>query len=94
MHSCNLNEEFWAVPVGSGDSQIRVTRLAIVNNNRPLFDETTIVVSIADEAAGEFVTLSTPDERSVVAINVEEWETVKKAVEFLISHCRSDEDIE
>lgn len=80
------------VPAGNELFQIRVKELVVIRGDKPQFDESTIVVSIEDEAAGEFVKVAMADDKPP-AFDVDQWPVVKQAIEFMVSHCRADEDI-
>jgi len=46
------------VPTGSGNQEIRVTRLSVGPPNSPIFDERSFNVEIRDEAVGEYLAVT------------------------------------
>jgi hypothetical protein len=80
------------VPAGNDSFQIRIKEILVIRGDKPQFDESTIVVSIEDEAAGEFVSVAMADGKPP-AFDVDQWPVVKQAIGFMVSHCRKDEDI-
>lgn len=72
--------------------QARVTAMAVVYINDPeLFAESTTHIRIEDEAAGEFVCVdqSGAYECGKIQINPDEWPALRKAIDTMISECRS-----
>lgn len=72
--------------------EIRTVSVAITVKGGSLCDETTTMVSITDEAAGEFVEViqDTDGGKARVLITPEEWPTLRVAIDGMIKECRSD----
>lgn len=66
----------------------RVTRLTVSPRYESLFSEQATHISIADEAAGEFIEIEQQRDGSAKAqtilVDPEEWPTVKAAIETLL----------
>ena len=90
MESQTRDLDRWQVPAGNDRNTIRIQALVIVSDNNPGFDETSLIVKIEDEAAGEFVSISNPQQTSPVKIDVEQWLVVRDAIDFMTQHCRPD----
>ncbi len=84
----------WNVPSGNDKIGIRVMSLLVHQTGQAQFDESSIHVKIVDEAAGEYVALSTPDGTSPVTVDCESWPTVRAAIDFMVGHCRDDKEIQ
>lgn len=71
--------------------ETRVTKLTITPKGEPIFAEMATNVYIEDEAAGEFVIIEQHAEGyGKVAIDLNEWPTIRKAVEKMIALSRGD----
>ena len=69
--------------------ETRVTKLTITPKGEPIFAEMATDVYIEDEAAGEFVIIEQHSEGyGKVAIDPEEWPTIRDAVEKMIGLSR------
>ena len=69
--------------------ETRVTKLTITPKGEPIFAEMATNVYIEDEAAGEFVIIEQHSEGyGKVAIDLNEWPTIRKAVEKMIALSR------
>jgi hypothetical protein len=72
--------------------ETRITRLTVLPKGEPIFSEMATTIEIADEAAGEFVKVTSQtdnvDHHESVLISAEEWPLVKDAIDKLIADCR------
>lgn len=68
----------------------RVTQVTVVPKDSPLFDERATRISIADEAAGEFVLVE--QENGKICIDPAEWGMICASIGNLIAQCRPVED--
>ncbi len=70
--------------------ETRVTALTVAPKGEPTFSERATVISINDEAAGEFVEISQPalDGLKKIALDCDEWPAIRDAVDRLIAECR------
>lgn len=67
----------------------RVTKLTITPDGEPLFSERATDVLIDDEAAGEFVVVEQhADELGKIAIDPDEWPTLRAAINRMVKECR------
>ena len=75
----------------SKEYETRVTSWTVAPKGDPTFSEMATVVSIDDEAAGEFVTVSQQGRVDLgkIAIDVNEWPALRAAIDEAISECRS-----
>lgn len=83
----------WVVPSGNDTSEIRIGSLFILQKGRAQFEEGGIIVSITDDASGEYVAIGNPEAKHPVGIDPREWPVVRDAIEFMVGHCRSDEEL-
>ena len=83
----------WQVPAGTKRYGVRIKSLAIVVENKPVFDEDTLIIGIDDQAAGEFVTLANTTGEQHISIDPTQWPVVRDAIDFMTQHCRSDKEI-
>lgn len=67
----------------------RVTAITIAPYGEPIFSERGFTVSIADEGAGEFVTVRNNDGPGEVRIDVNDWPILSEVITGLIGDCRS-----
>lgn len=69
--------------------QIRITGIVVAPVNDPMFSEMATTVEIADDAAGKFVEVSqSAPGLGEIAINPEEWPSIRAAINRMIKHCR------
>lgn len=75
------------------DYEVRVVSKIVVPKGEPLFSEMATVVSIEDEAAGEFVTVTQHGRTDLgkIAIEVKEWNMLRDAIDSMILQCRESE---
>jgi hypothetical protein len=71
--------------------ETRITRLTVLPKGEPIFSEMATTIEIADEAAGEFVKVTSQtdnvDNHESVLISPEEWPLVRDAIDKLIADC-------
>lgn len=70
---------------------VRTTAMAVALNSAPeLFAETTTIVRIDDEAAGEYVVVEQHHSEglSKTIISTEEWPQLRQAIDTMVSACR------
>lgn len=65
----------------------RVTRLHVLPEGAPIFDERGFSVEIEDEAGGEFVVIKDSDGN--IRLNPEEWPALCEAIDRMVKECRS-----
>lgn len=72
--------------------ETRVTALIVCQKDDPtLFSGTTTKISMADEAAGEYVVVEQNDsDAGKIFIAPEEWEDLKDAIDTMITNCRDN----
>lgn len=69
----------------------RTTQLAVVEDGKPLFDESATIISIDDEAGGEFVIVSQVrrgDAMTCIQSDPSEWPAIREAIDQLVAECR------
>ena len=62
--------------------------------NVPIFDEQNFVLTIEDEAAGEFLIVQSQQESlkaGEIRIDPQEWEELKDAIDTMIAACQTYE---
>lgn len=71
----------------------RITQLAVVEDGKPLFDDSATIITITDESGGEFVEVRQVRGRidNAIGIDPAEWPAIRDAVEQLIGECRNYE---
>jgi hypothetical protein len=74
--------------------EIRTTKVSVVPKGEPLFNQEATEIEIVDEAAGEFIEVRQCSDAydGKIGITVEEWPTIRKAIDDMIDRCRSLED--
>lgn len=71
--------------------ETRILSLVVVGDGKQVFDESASVVSIEDDAAGEYVKvhqLSDHCEQGVIKIDPDEWPALRKAINKMVRSCR------
>lgn len=70
--------------------EVREVKWCVVPKKETLFSEMATYVEIVDEAAGEFLVISQSGDKGLqeIRLDVEEWEAVKKAVDYAAALCR------
>lgn len=71
----------------------RTTQLVVVEQGKPLFDDSATIITITDESGGEFVEVRQVrgTRESGIAIDPAEWPAIRDAVNQLITECRNYE---
>lgn len=64
----------------------RVTRLHVLPEGEPLFDERGFRVEIDDEGGGEFVVIK--DSEGKIRLSAEEWPALRRAIDRMVKECR------
>ena len=67
------------------DLEVRPVRWVIAPRGEPQFHERATIVELADEARGEFVTLTQDDQ--TVKFDPEEWPFILAAIEEALKEC-------
>ena len=69
----------------------RTTSMTVAPKDEPIFSEQATMVTIVDDATGEYVEVcqSGREDLSKIAINPEEWPALRKAINSLILQCRN-----
>lgn len=72
--------------------ETRVIAMSVQPQDEPIFSERATMVTIVDEAAGEFVEVSQSgrDDLGKIAINPEEWPELRDAIDCMITSCRQE----
>ena len=72
------------------DYIVRNIGQAVLPSGESLYSEMATIVTIVDEAAGEFVEVEQHGRSDLgkIAINPEEWPTLRAAIDTLIGECR------
>lgn len=72
--------------------ETRMTAVIVVPAGDPTFSEMATTVSIADEAAGEYVEVSQAGRADLgkIAIEAIEWPAIRAAIDKMIAECRDN----
>ena len=72
------------------DYEIRTLCVLVVPQDQPTFSEYATEIKIVDEAAGEFLEVSQIGRTDLgkIAINPEEWPTLRDAIDRMMKECR------
>ena len=72
------------------DYETRTLSILVVPKDQPTFSEYATEIKIVDEAAGEFLEVSQTGRTDLgkIAINPEEWPTLRDAIDQMIKQCR------
>ena len=72
------------------DYEIRTLCVLVVPQDQPTFSEYATEIKIVDEAAGEFLEVSQIGRTDLgkIAINPEEWPTLRDAIDRMVKECR------
>jgi hypothetical protein len=65
----------------------RVTKVVVVPENAPIFDEQATSIEIDDDAAGEFIVISQAEGRST-RIEKDEWPFLRDAINEMMERVR------
>ena len=70
--------------------ETRITARTIVPKGKPLFSEQATEITIVDESCGEYVEVrqSGRVDLGKIAINPEEWPSLREAIDNMIEQCR------
>ena len=69
----------------------RTTAVMVNRKGEAIFSDYATHITIADEAAGEFVEVAQPSQTSAkIAIAREEWPYIRDAIEAMLAECRDD----
>lgn len=70
--------------------EVKTMSVVVKPVGAPIFSEEATTISIVDEAAGEFVVVSQSvrDNIGKIAINPEEWTTIRAAIDMMIKACK------
>jgi hypothetical protein len=74
--------------------ECRPIKWAIGPASEPLFSERVTIVSIEDEAGGEFVVIEQQTDQphdQRIAINPDEWPMLRTAIDYAVQACRDAE---
>jgi hypothetical protein len=64
----------------------RLTQITVVPEGNPIFSELATVITIEDDAAGEYISISQHADESTdqtIKVEPEEWQAIKEAVDRL-----------
>lgn len=72
------------------DYETRTLSILVAPKDQPTFSEYATEIKIVDEAAGEFLEVSQTGRTDLgkIAINPEEWPTLRDAIDRMIKQCR------
>lgn len=66
--------------------ETRVTQFTVLPMNEPIFSERATVITIEDEAAGEFISLAqSHGDASKVLIEANEWPLIRQSVDTMMA---------
>lgn len=70
--------------------EARITDIAVVLTGEPIWSEFSTTVSITDEGAGEFVSVSqsNKDNTNKISFDAEEWPILRSTINRMIRSCR------
>ena len=70
--------------------EARVLSVVVAPEGEAIFSESATVVRIDDEGGGEYVVVSQESVpgRGNIAINPEEWPTLREAIDRMVNECR------
>jgi len=73
--------------------EARITQVTVLPEGDAIFSELATVISIDDEAGGEFVTIGQSNHHSEagrVAFDASEWPMVRGEIDAMVVRCRQD----
>lgn len=72
------------------DYETRTLSILVAPKDQPTFSEYATEIKIVDEAAGEFLEVSQTGRTDLgkIAINPEEWPTLRDAIDRMVKECR------
>jgi hypothetical protein len=72
--------------------ETRTLKIAVMQENEPIFDNSVTEIKIADEATGEFVEVSqcNDDNEGKIKIDPTEWPHIREAINKMIKECRNN----
>ena len=72
--------------------EARVISVSVQPQDEPIFSEMATMVTIVDEAAGEFVEVSQSGRADLgkIAINPEEWPELRDAIQRMVNSCKPE----
>ena len=73
--------------------ETRVLKICIIPTGKEIYDELATIIEINDEAAGEFVIVTQPNEKDEIRIDAEEWPVIRDAVDYMIGQCRKGNEV-
>ena len=70
----------------------RVTQITVLPEGEPTYSERATIVEIEDDAGGEFVIVdqSSGGDYGKVAIDPDEWPTLRAAIDRMVAECRPE----
>jgi len=76
------------------DYEIRTLKIGVLIKKQSIFHDSLTEIEIIDEGSGEFVSIRQMmnDAEGSIRIDIHEWETLKRAIEEMISECRREDD--
>lgn len=82
------------IPHCTDRHDVRIIKIAVCPKGEPVFSEQTTSISIDDEAAGEYVKVMQEgghtDIAKWIAVDPDEWVTLRDSIDFMIDQCRSE----
>lgn len=73
--------------------ETRILAVIVTPEGESIFCERATTIRIEDESGGEFVVIEQhPDNREAqqIAINPEEWPTIRAAIDDMVAKCKGD----
>jgi hypothetical protein len=72
----------------------RYTQMTVGPDNVPIFDERNFVITIEDEAGGEFLKIQCNDDQcqgGEIRLDTSEWKELKEAIDTMAKACKTYE---
>ena len=71
----------------------RITAMTVLQDGKALFSETATLISIVDDGAGEYLSISQSGGNSVNAINVDpcEWIELRSSIDQMFAEMKANE---
>ena len=72
--------------------EVRTIAISVAPKDQPIFSEQATMITLVDEGSGEYIEVSQSGRTDLgkIAINPEEWLTLRDAIEALIALCREE----
>lgn len=75
------------------DLEIRILSKIVLPKGKPIFSESAITCSIEDDAAGEYIKLtSCSDSGGEICLDLHEWPIIKEMIDSMVDNIQKWED--